>query len=487
MLFAAYGGAQHSPENGNDEFFIPTSAEVWAGFANENTYLYPFTFTYGGSVLFNAKSEFDTLVTFTFESNPYPYNNPNFQVYINVTASQNFVSYTADFASQGTDTFSSFVFAFSLRNETVYIENLYVTENVAPPSLPSPPYIPFYFNPNLPAPVVMSPSPPPGAPNPDLPAPVVASPPPPPGAPNPDLPAPVVASPPPPPGAPNPDLPAPVVASPPSPNPNLPAPVANSPPLQASTNGDPHLHFAHGGSAYFRGKHNRYFAILSFPGLSFSLKTVNTTFLLPTPQLVHGTFFVDAAFIVCPQPHSELNTSRMYIFASAKTPGFSVYIDDQMIYNTTSVWKRFVAYNASVLMKQSSLVVCVAEWEMTVTRKPIYNFISGPSRWRYDVSVKNLAGEYTVPPHGLLGQSFDNDTIAVSGRRDTYAGGAEVTTTSMAEGAIEGTADDYQLASKWSAKFTYTRFHSTNGTVRNISKLTGQKENVFQYVASSMS
>ena len=473
--FESYGGAQHSPDDANDQFFIPENAFEWAGFSNGNTDLYPFSFTYGGSVLFDAKSEFDTLVTFTFEENPHPNHFPNFQALINVTASQNFVSYVVNFESQGDTEFNSFIFSFSLRNATVHIRNVYISAFLAPPSSPSPPYIPNFFNPNLPAPFVTPLSSPPS--NPALPPPSNPALPPPsnPALPPPSNPA--LLSPP------SPNLPAPLVVSPPPPQ----MPVAYSPPLQASTNGDPHLHFAHGGSADFRGKHNCYFAILSVPGLSFSLKTVNTTFLLPMPQLVHGSFFVDAAFIINPQPHSNLKASRMYIFASAETPGFSVHLNDKMVYNTTSVWKRFIAYNTSVLMKQSSLVVSSAEWEMTVTRKPIYNFISGPTRWRYDVGVKDIAAEHTVSPHGLLGQSFDNDTIAVNGQKDNYAGGVEVTTVSMAEGAIEGTAVDYQLISKWSTDFTYTRFHSINGTIRNVSRLSGQKLKAFRYAASSMS
>ena len=48
--------------------------------------------------------------------------------------------------------------------------------------------------------------------------------------------------------------------------------------LQAGANGDPHLRFAHGGVADFRGKNNTIFNMLSVPGLSFGLKTLDTTF-----------------------------------------------------------------------------------------------------------------------------------------------------------------------------------------------------------------
>ena len=54
-----------------------------------------------------------------------------------------------------------------------------------------------------------------------------------------------------------------------------------------------------------------------------------------------------------------------------------------------------------------------------------------------------------VSPHGLLGQTFDMDGIAVSGSRDSYTPtGAEreVTTSAMSEGAIEGGSADYKAS-----------------------------------------
>ena len=43
---------------------------------------------------------------------------------------------------------------------------------------------------------------------------------------------------------------------------------------------DPHLHFAHGGSADFRGRHNALYNFLSAPGLALNVKTEESTFRL---------------------------------------------------------------------------------------------------------------------------------------------------------------------------------------------------------------
>ena len=66
----------------------------------------------------------------------------------------------------------------------------------------------------------------------------------------------------------------------------------------ASRSGDPHLHLAHGGVADFRGRNGTYYALLSAPGVHLAAKTTDTDFLLPRPQLVHGSFFTAVAWVV---------------------------------------------------------------------------------------------------------------------------------------------------------------------------------------------
>ena len=79
-----------------------------------------------------------------------------------------------------------------------------------------------------------------------------------------------------------------------------------------------------------------------------------------------------------------------------------------------------------------------------------------------------------VAPHGLLGQSFDQDQLAVIGKTDEYKG-TEVTTGAMGEGAIEGVAADYEVASKFATEFKYSVWNKTSAAPRNVTALTGIK------------
>ena len=69
-----------------------------------------------------------------------------------------------------------------------------------------------------------------------------------------------------------------------------------------------------------------------------------------------------------------------------------------------------------------------------------------PGQTLLDVEVRALydADHDVVAPHGLFGQSFDGDEIAVSGRLDVR-NATNSTTEAQAEGAIEGSWRDYML------------------------------------------
>ena len=81
-------------------------------------------------------------------------------------------------------------------------------------------------------------------------------------------------------------------------------------------------------------------------------------------------------------------------------------------------------------------------------------------------------------PHGIIGQSWDGDNIAVSGKVDDYKDRVEVTTTAMAEGAIEGSANNYAQSNAFDVDFKYSRFAKVSGDIcapRDVSKLNGLK------------
>ena len=103
-----FEGAAYDEET--NTFSFPTSAKSYAGFANNNTELYPMTFDNGGCVTFNASAETDVRIRYKVERQAYPGNMP--EMYTDwVTISGTEQEYTVDVpasASAG-NTYSSFL------------------------------------------------------------------------------------------------------------------------------------------------------------------------------------------------------------------------------------------------------------------------------------------------------------------------------------------------------------------------------------------
>ena len=78
-MVEGFGGASIE----GDTFTFPSGSEVWAGFANLNTDIYPFTFASGGTITFTAAipaGGSDTQLYFRFERLPYPDTEPSFNL-----------------------------------------------------------------------------------------------------------------------------------------------------------------------------------------------------------------------------------------------------------------------------------------------------------------------------------------------------------------------------------------------------------------------
>ena len=60
---------------------------------------------------------------------------------------------------------------------------------------------------------------------------------------------------------------------------------------------------------------------------------------------------------------------------------------------------------------------------------------------------------------------------APNGRQGVYPASGEFTTSAMAEGAIEGATDDYEMTSPFEYKFRYVRFGLQSASPRDVSKL----------------
>ena len=262
--------------------------------------------------------------------------------------------------------------------------------------------------------------------------------------------------------------------------------------------GDPHLMFAHGGSADFRGEHNVYYCMHSSPGFQFAARSVNTSFLLPRPQLVHGTFFNEFAFTVRGRSGREYG-----VRIPSETVRFDVYDLTDLttpIAERVGVWKQWWEDGIRVYTKQSTSYIRAHGWEVNATRHPIYNYVVGPSRWRLDFSMRCLNGtgferfhgnaSGTCYSHGIIGQSYDADDIGISGALDDYTYNVSepvVTTRALAEGAIVGIGSEYALKQPFSTNFRYTRYNRfMNDTClpRDVRKLSGHRNRGDGYVGT---
>lgn len=260
--------------------------------------------------------------------------------------------------------------------------------------------------------------------------------------------------------------------------------------VAASVDGDPHLKLPEGGVADLRGEDGVFYNLLSAPAISFSMMTTMTKFLLPKPLLVEGSFFTKASCIV-----RGLSGQTYAILGDANDVGFHVLDprDGTLLARRHGVWQEWSKDGVVARVKQSTSYIRANGWEVNVTRRPIYNKVSGPSSWRYDMQLRKLDGtafeaEFgraspSCLPHGIIGQAFDGDGIGISGKLDdydaaTHASLAVLTTTAQAEGAIEGNATEYKIAGPLSASFKYSRFDKCKDDVcapRDVAKLSGAK------------
>ena len=202
---------------------------------------------------------------------------------------------------------------------------------------------------------------------------------------------------------------------------------------------------------------------MSYNGVSFSMKTIETLFLLPKPMKVDGSFFTNAYIIL------KTNTGKTYIHIDASKPGFQLAnlktrrVD--MYYSDYKISENIIIYTKDV-----RYYIYTYSWDIYIHRKPIYNSLSN-FHWRLDTKITpNVAfTEHNV--HGILGQTFQKNRIVVNGKLDNYTGKNYLKTAAQAEGVIDGTFLDYVMKSKTSEVFKYSVFDNTE-TTNELPKLT---------------
>ena len=138
----------------------------------------------------------------------------------------------------------------------------------------------------------------------------------------------------------------------------------------------------------------------------------------------------------------------------------------------------------TIQTKEQTCIINTPYWEIKAITRPIFGSVKNNAK-RIDISIKQLQ-KHTILPHGILGQSYDDDNIGIDGNMDEYHDG-EVTTTAQAEGAIEGHYLDYLMQKPFSSHFKYSRFNATINKPRNIHELSGRKIYHAQSVESTAS
>jgi len=251
---------------------------------------------------------------------------------------------------------------------------------------------------------------------------------------------------------------------------------------------DPHLALAHGGRADFKGAHNAWYSMLSAKNISFNALFLHDDFKNPY-KLVHGSAMKATAWVI--RTGITGTTVTIEYNATAQT------LSRAMVKTSTSKAGQWVAHgarafnleNVKVEMKEKklvgagvngrgkawhgmALVVTTGLWQISIWNKPYPNAAANPGKALLNINIEPLydADNDVVAPHGLIGQSWDGDGLPTHGLLDDYSE-AEVTTSAMGEGAIEGTAVDYQMKHGLATDFKFSRFDAVKAAHRDTTNL----------------
>ena len=231
---------------------------------------------------------------------------------------------------------------------------------------------------------------------------------------------------------------------------------------------DPHLHFAHGGRADFRGRNGRFYTFFSVPGLSVNVKTEDATFKMPAQHLVVDGSFITEVHVVARVGGAKRKHATASFWASELNEFNTGW---RVINGTCGAKGKFVlgmgdtrsCEDLKVRLGFSTGTFTFGQWLVKVQGNFVYGHMKGPAhrldlsfRGRGDVAERQL-------PHGIIGQSFSS-TQPRFGKVDDYPPSGHFVTDAMAEGAIEGMAAMYEVASRHSTRFAFSRFDAVESS-----------------------
>ncbi|MDA9008037.1 hypothetical protein N9J18_02235, partial [Porticoccaceae bacterium] len=116
-------------------YTYPSGTEVWAGFANTNTSLYPMTIAEDSVITFTGSvpAGGDADVRFRFEKNPHPDVEPSFNTEAVTVSGADAATYTIAVAAQGANTFSSFLLYLNTQDVGVVVSDIAISAAPAGP------------------------------------------------------------------------------------------------------------------------------------------------------------------------------------------------------------------------------------------------------------------------------------------------------------------------------------------------------------------
>jgi hypothetical protein len=242
--------------------------------------------------------------------------------------------------------------------------------------------------------------------------------------------------------------------------------------------GDPHFKSAHGDVFDFRGRDGVLYAILSHARLEvnalFEAKDYHDSGV--KQRLVHGSFMT-AGYVRLANPDGREVTVE---YDAKRAVFLQVGVDGATPTRYRAPFSLTLG-NVSVSLSERVAKVVTPEFSVEMLSKYKSGIIGTGStcadgKCFLEVTATPLINADTaiVAPHGLLGQAWDGDSVGVVGKTDEYKGD-EITTSAMGEGAIEGVAADYEVVSKFSADFKFSRWGLTAAKPRNATALAGMK------------
>jgi len=255
-----------------------------------------------------------------------------------------------------------------------------------------------------------------------------------------------------------------------------------------SVSKDPHLHLPHGGRADFRGKADTVFNLLSARDVTLNVLFELADFAWAT-RLVHGTKMAAAYWVLRTESGKvvtvEFRAVKLQPQAVLHEQGHrdvvvrpgqpAVVVDDVQV----------------AMLTPKALTVVNKKWRFTASSSPFPfgKLDANKDKMLLDVAIQPLynVDADVVAPHGIIGQAYDGDELAVDGKLDNEKSFGESTTAAQAEGAIEGSWEDYIMASPFATDFKFARFDATAAPHRDVSKLGGAvKPAVAAAVAGAM-